>query len=381
MRYSQIMEIKRNSNFELLRIITMLCVVATHTCAFTFETPGFLGKFYTYYYTFGLAGLNSFFMMSGYFMGNRPAVSKKKIISMFVQIIYCQIISLIVYVLFKISGLYSSQGITTMQIFGIVVRFYIVPITSVVYWYITVYMLLLALIPVINPFLQKLNVKGFIILLLIEGLIWYGFSFVFHYRYTHLQRAVFFYTLGVFFKFYANEKSLKRLLCSIGLFAVCYAISVTLFYLFHNEQARSEFFIKYLHKDIGGSQYVDMMLHYAAYIIFSPICSILLFEIFKNITFSCNIINVISATTFSVYLLHCQPLFNSSIRSIKLPSAPLSEPGKHLAFEILWWVLMFAICSAVDLIRITLLKNKIDSLTNKGIAIIKEKFYRTTEIQ
>ena len=90
------MEIKRNSNFELLRIITMLCVVATHTCAFTFETPGFLGKFYTYYYTFGLAGLNSFFMMSGYFMGNRPAVSKKKIISMFVQIIYCQIISLIV---------------------------------------------------------------------------------------------------------------------------------------------------------------------------------------------------------------------------------------------------------------------------------------------
>lgn len=375
------METKRNSNFELLRIITMLCVVASHTCAFTFETPGFLGKFYALYYAFGLAGLNSFFMMSGYFMGNRPTVSKKKIISMFVQIVYCQIISLIVYVLFKITGLYSYEGITTMQMFGIVVRFYIVPITSDVYWYITVYMLLLALIPVINPFLQKLNAKGFIFLLLIEGILWYGFSFVFHYRYTHLQRAVFFYTLGVFFKFYANEKSLKRLFCSLGLFAICYAISTTLFYLFQNEQVRSEFFIHYLHKDIGGSQYVDMMLHFATYIIFSPICSILLFEIFKNISFSSNIINIISATTFSVYLLHCQPLFNSSIHSIKLPTAPLSEPGKHLAFELLSWVVMFAICSAVDLIRIKLLKNKIDSLTNKGIALIKDKCYRTAEVQ
>ena len=75
------MESKRNSNFELLRILTMLCVVASHGCVFSFTTPGFLGKFYSLYYAFGYAGLNSFFMMSGYFMGNRPTVSKKKILS------------------------------------------------------------------------------------------------------------------------------------------------------------------------------------------------------------------------------------------------------------------------------------------------------------
>lgn len=354
----------------------MFCVVANHSCAFTFATPGFLGQFYSMYYAFGLAGLNSFFMMSGYFMGNRPSVSKMKIISIFVQVLYCQILSLLIFILFKLTGIYSYEGITMMQLFGIAVKFYLVPLTSDIYWYITAYVLLLALIPVINPFIQKLNAKGFIILILIAGILWYGFSFVFHYRYTHLQRAVFFYLLGAFIKIHCDKKSTKKLVISLLLFALCYVISTFLFYIFQNEEARKELCIKLLGKDISKSYYVDMFLHFNAYIIFSPICSILIFEVFRNLTFSSSIINLISATTFSVYLLHCQPLFNSSIHSLPLPSAKITDPtGKCLKDSLIAWLVTFAICSAVDLIRVKLLKNQIDSLTKSSVLWIKNKFY------
>lgn len=367
---------KRNSNFELLRILTMFCVVANHSCAFAFNTPGFLGQFYSMYYAFGLAGLNSFFMMSGYFMGNRPTISKMKIISIFVQVVYCQILSLLIFILFKLTGLYSYEGISMMQMFGIAVKFYIVPLTSDIYWYITAYVILLALIPVINPFIQKLNVKGFIILLLIEGLIWYGFSFVFHYRYTHIQRAIFFYCAGAFFKLHANKKSAKRLAVSLVLFLIFYAISTFMFYIFQNEQARADLCVRLLGKDISKSYYVDMLLHFASYIVFCPICSILMFEVFKNISFSNSIVNLISATTFSVYLLHCQPLFNSSIHSLPLPSAKITDPtARCLGMSLLAWLVTFAICSSVDLIRLKLLKNQIDGLTKNAVQFIKQNLY------
>ncbi|MBQ1948601.1 MAG: acyltransferase [Treponema sp.] len=367
---------KRNSNFELLRILTMFCVVANHSCAFQFSTPGFLGQFYSMYYAFGLAGLNSFFMMSGYFMGNRPSISKMKIISIFVQVLYCQLLSLLVFIIFKLTGLYSHEGTTTLQLFGIAVRFYVVPLTSDIYWYITAYVILLALIPVINPFIQKLNAKGFIILILIAGILWYGFSFVFHYRYAHIQRAVFFYLLGAYIRLHADTKSLRRFIIAIVMFAVCYAISVQAFYLFQNEDARRELCLKLVHKDISQSYYVDMLLHFLSYVVFSPLCSILIFEIFRNFTFSSSIINTISATTFSIYLLHCQPLFNSSFHSLKLPNAKIEDgTAKCLALSLAFWLLTFAVCSAVDLIRLKVLKNQINAFTENTVSWIKRKFY------
>ncbi|MBQ5999391.1 MAG: acyltransferase [Treponema sp.] len=356
------MESKRNSNFELLRILTMLCVVASHGCVFSFTTPGFLGKFYSLYYAFGYAGLNSFFMMSGYFMGNRPTVSKKKILSIFIQVIYCQFLALAIFLVLKTSGLCSYSGITMMQYFGFVIEFYMLPITSDIYWYITAYIILLALLPVINPFIQKLNQKGFIILLLVEGILWFGFSELRHYRYAHVQRAVFFYSLGAFFKIYANQKNIKRLIISILLFIPVYLCSTYAFMAFHN-----------LPEDC--SAYMDMALHFTSYAILSPLTSILMFEIFKNLTFSSSAINLISATTFSIYILHCQP-FVGYPRMIFAPQGSLDMgTAKCLIYSLANWISTFAVCSLLDLIRLKLLNKKINLFTEKMLSLIDSKLY------
>lgn len=357
------MELKRNSNFELLRVLTMLCVVASHGCSFSFTTPGFLGKFYTLYYTFGYAGLNSFFMMSGYFMGNRPYVnSKKKILSIFTQIMFCQAFALVAFIVFKLSGLCDYSAFTMMNYFGIITEFYLLPVTSDIYWYITAYIILLALLPLINPFIQKLNPKGFIVLLLVAGLMWFGFSELRHFRYAHIQRAVFFYCLGAFFKIHADKKSTKRLVAAILLFIPVYLASAAAFSAFHN-----------LPED--GSAYIDMALHYLSYAILSPLTSILIFEIFRNLTFSSPVINLISATTFSVYLLHCQPLLGY-LKGQYLFSTSLNMPEfKCLMFSIINWILTFAVCSLIDLLRLKVLNNKINLLTGKVLSVIDSKLY------
>ena len=353
---------KRESNFELLRIFSMLIIIACHLIvqgvsnyeigslsnriAAAIMCPG------------GNIGVALFFMITGYFLIGKKKASVKRV---FLETIFygwfLSLLLIIPYSLDKILG-FSFNYCSLKAIF----RKVLVPVSSARWWFVTAYCLLIITVPYINLFLEKLNKSGFKFLIFITWFFWYSADSFLGVD-IGLIPAFFFYILGAYFRLYSsqNKNILLNLFLALSLWGL---ISI---YYFHfgfavEENSKKQEIVKLLFSFFKNSFLI-------------PICAWNFFSFFSSIKLKYNkFINTIAATTFGVYLIHV-----SSVKTVFYRDLfKINEQYLSLFFP-LWAILdlivMFSLCAIIDYFRLKFIESKMIKKADAIFEKMKKRFF------
>lgn len=334
----------RKSNFELLRLLAILFVVASHLFQLVPENSSYNSFVTVFSYSAfpgSWIGVNLFFILTGYFLIDSNRSQYKKLFSLLIQVYECFVISALVFLVAKYSGIANVSRFNIKKILGLFAKNCIYPLTSVNYWYVTTYFILMLLTPILNGFLRKFSNKSLIVFLIFSGVFWYLVSNVFSFRYAHIQRAVFFYSLGVYLKKSSKDKN-------FGLICIAYFL-IALFLYFCSVMCYYKFMT--IQNDSFRNEVIRKSLDVLNLGVFVPLICILFFRFFERLPVSFNkTINVLAGTTFSIYILHCNPLFQSVILDL-IPLMNRYDSIYYPVMNLLGVILVTLICSLFDIAR------------------------------
>lgn len=90
----------------------------------------------------------------------------------------------------------------------------ILPLTGGSWWFVTAYLLLMLVVPYINPVLKSFEKKKYKYFLLFFFMLWIVFAFIANKyakaKFYDLQEAIFFYVLGAFLRLFHNRSSYSK---------------------------------------------------------------------------------------------------------------------------------------------------------------------------
>lgn len=341
-------KIKRESNIELLRILSMLLIVLHHCCvhsSFTFEESISINKFIVQALAIGgKIGVDIFILITGYFMV-RSKFNIKKLIKLVFEIwTYSIIIMLFEYIL---------------KIGEINIKASIFPITYELYWFATTYVLLYILSPFINKLVENINKDTFIKLLLLLILIQVIIPTFMNARlnFSNLTWFITLYLLGAYMRIYEIQalKNKKRNKIALILCIIIILTSIIIIDLLSQTIPRLKSFALYL---AGMNKLPIVMI------------SIILFYTFANKKIEYNKwINTVAASTFGVYLIHDNPFMRNMIWRELLNGRMLKESPYLIIYLIIATLLVFTIATLIDQVR----KNTIEKISFKIFDKILEK--------
>lgn len=347
----------RNSNIEILRIISMIFIVISHYTVHNgisnASLPLGINRYLLEITTLGNIGVILFVLISGYFMLEQKEFKIKRILSLYLQIVFY---SLGIYLLFIIFGL---QDFSIKQLIKCAL-----PILFEEYWFMTCYIVLYLLSPFINKFLNHLKRKehfNFILVIMLLFSIVPTFTTKQLYG-NQLTQFIMFYSIGAYLKKYPknilsnNKKLNKRVLLLTSFLLV---LSVIFF-------------------DIMGSQYSVFNNHTTYFFqrnsILAILFSISLFNIFINKKeFNNKLINIVSSCTLGVYLIHDNNLVRNVLWTNILKVYKYVNSNYLIIHMILSVIIIFIVCTIIEYIR----KNTVEKITNKLIdklSILENKF-------
>lgn len=277
---------KRESNFELLRIVLMLLIIIGHLLLNS-ERLGAIGT-KEYYITnimrsFTVFGVNGFILLSGYFGIN---LNYKKLIRLDIKILFY---TWIFFAIGIVSGIHQINIIKDILL--------IFPVITKRYWFITDYFVLCILSPFLNKFIRSLDREELKKLLLIGGIIFYAIAtFCFMINADQIVNDsgygminfIYLYFVGFYLKHFYKDKH-----GSIFYFVAYGIISIMLF------------MINWSMTKITGF-YFDSLISYNTIFVLGGAIS--LFLAFKNLKVPTNtIINRSAAACLSIYVIHTNP--------------------------------------------------------------------------
>ena len=284
----------RQSNIELLRIISILLIISFHyvyKSEYSFETLNYNSFIVKMFYFFGELGVNLFILISGYFLINSK-FSMKKLIKLIIEINFYYVVSVV------IEGKLNHTTLTTFMDYYQL--FFAVILNR--YWFATAYVLLYILSPYINKFIHSIEKETFLKLLMTVIFLWsvipttFGIinsnteTFLFYNRFIWM---IVMYLIGSYIRLY-NIKNLKSKSLIIAIITFAFMI-LSIFFIYK----------------FGKIIRLEPAYFWQPNSIPMLILSISIFEIFINIKIPYSkIINMLASTTFGIYLLHDGPLAN-----------------------------------------------------------------------
>lgn len=163
---------KRNPSFELLRIVAMLMIIVLH---YNTQTGALLqlglpatgvSVFANVMESFCITGLNTYVLISGFFL-SRGKVRISRLLQLICQVYFYTIAISLAMMVVGTYALHTGNSLYKMVQ-------YIFPISSEHYWFVTAYVIMYVLAPVMNAAVDKLSRKQMkaVILLL---LVWFCF--------------------------------------------------------------------------------------------------------------------------------------------------------------------------------------------------------------
>ena len=325
---------KRKSNIELLRIIAMILIIAHHFALhgkFTFPTslitPNRL--WIQFIKMGGTIGINLFVLISGYFLIKSQNIKIDKIIKFWLQIF---IYSIVLYGIFTTIGFYQFSIKELVK--------HLLPITFGEWWFASTYFVLYILSPFLNKLLLSLSKKDYKLFILILTIFWSVIPTLTGQKFLsdNLLWFIYLYSLSGYLRLHYNFRyNAKKYLL--------YSLSITLLT-----------FLTVIIFDIIGMKYKIFAEHstyfYDKQRIPILVLSVLLFLGFSKIDLQYNkLINIISSTTFGIYLIHD----NSYVRNflwISFFKDSSHEQDKFLIpYSISVILLVFIVCSFIEFIR------------------------------
>ena len=160
------MKKERNSNIELLRIVSIILIVISHYVVHGIgienlnAMPLSITKVFLQALVLGNLGTILFVLISGYYLINSKEIKLKKIIKLILQVVfYSSVIYIVLVLLHKEPFTFKN----------LIIAFF--PITFKTYWFATAYIILYIFHPFINRFLNSLKQKEPVFLRPVPGIV------------------------------------------------------------------------------------------------------------------------------------------------------------------------------------------------------------------
>ena len=377
------MKVKRESNFELLRVICMLMIITGHTFSWggilNASNPNIASMIYVVYAII-LVEVNCFILITGYFQSKSKFKIKKFINLLFLTYFYKVLITSLGYSLGWIS-LSKSEFLWQIS-----------PFDFSNYWFIKIYLVLYCLSPFINKFIRSIDRKTFRNLLIIlfvfcSLLVTLTNQEIFSNSAGYsLVQFVFMYLVGAYLREYIiNDKIkekmykdkielAKNIFIAISVFILCFIANYVLFRIGNFLMSKGGFTF------LIGNRIKSVFMNYDNPLV--VIGSVGFFMFFSLLRIKNRFINVLSATVFPVYLIHETAVF----RPILYSWFGLDKLSNIGSYKIFIWIaiivlVIFIGCTIIDYVRklglfilnklinciqfIKPLKNKYNSICNK----------------
>lgn len=282
---------RRQSNFELLRIVCILMVITLHYCnanmGGALNTKNIPDNHYNYYIvrcieSLSIVAVNCFILITGYFMNDSRKIKIKKILNLIFILIFYNIFMYILSIVFNIQKFNNES----MQLF-------LKTFHEGGCWFIIIYIVLYTLTPFINIIIKNINKKQFLFLIAIN-IIFFSIYPTFLSNTTVKDNGygiinfIMLYLIGAYIARY--KKNDKK----IAMYALLYIAmqSITLLDSIKDFTENSAFSYNNIFNIIG---------------------SISLFMVFSKLKFESNIVNYISKHTLGIYIYHVNAFINVAI--------------------------------------------------------------------
>ena len=286
----QMKDNNRQSNFELLRIVLMLLIIAGHVTMYSGKLKD-LGT--TDYYltnflrSFTMVAVNAFVLLTGYFGTKR---NWKKLMKLDLRVCFYTWVGFALAVTFGIHTINATKDIQLLF-----------PVISKQYWYTTIYFVLCIFSPYLNVFLENVSEKMLKDAIYIGGGVLYivaTFCFLINANQIVMDAGygivnfVYLYCLGYYIRHYYVDRHGAAFYIGMYLLACLSTFAV-------NEG---------MSRIMGF--YFNSMISYNT--IFTLVGSIGLFMCFKHLETKKNrFITWLAKHSFSVYLIHMCPMVGS----------------------------------------------------------------------
>ena len=266
---------KRLSHFELLRIICMLMVLMCHANGYINEEDleGVHGAIRLLINQFILVCVNVFVMISGWFGIN---ASWKGACKLLFQVCYVTILCAVVFLLLGLPVSFRKDVLPNL-LFGSG------------YWFVVCFMILYALSPILNRFIEHTTQKEFRNILIAWMLVEFVYGFLldtgyFNYGFSPLS-FVGLYLLARYARKYPGKLFSLRIRDDFAIYAMITVISSILFWF--------------------GYKWFGMGFHLNHYD--SPlaiVASLYFFLAFSKMRFQSRTVNWLASSVFAIYLIH-----------------------------------------------------------------------------
>ena len=321
---------QRKSNFELLRIIAMILIIAGHFAFQSGAAYNTIGVNKTFTYMFGYASrisVNIFLMLGTWFMIDNE-FNGKRVVQIYSQTWFYSVV-LTAIAIFIDPSVFSIKTVIGAML----------PFTRMKLWYVTIYIELMLLSPYLKKFmstLKEIELRNLtIVLTLFVVIISTMHSFVD----TFLCALTYFVYMYIFMYYYkkylVNKIKLKRLLLIIGVLGYLCLVVVKLFC----DNTDYSFGIKI------SSVIAQFLSDYKSLPNF--VISICIFTYFIKIDIGCSkLINYVAASTLGVYIIHQVPAFHD-VMWFKIFDANSWMNSQHYIINYLGVVIIVYILSII----------------------------------
>jgi hypothetical protein len=336
-------QIVRSSNIELLRIVSMLLIVATHLCNHYIDVPGSVWPFPDGFVfiqsvkSVTYIGVNMYVLISAYFLCT-SSFKSKRVLMTWLEVLFYSVLLGIPYI---IKGSLSLKGILSVFL----------PVLMAEYWFATVFIGMLILSPFINLSLKVLTEKRLrylcIVLLVLFSVIpsfispissWLGYG-----GSCGILWFVVLYYCASYIRLYVHIDYVINYKYRILVLGICLSLVA----------AFARFSIAFVTAKIWGYA-IGAGFFYGNNIIFNVLSTLLIFLFFLTIkiqnTTICAIINTIAKSSFAVYLIHESPWARVYLEGIIPLYYDISSP--YLPFQFMAITLViWGICTVIDYLR------------------------------
>lgn len=347
------MKTKRESNFELLRIICMLMIITGHT----FSWGGILNasnanivSIIKIIYAIILVEVNCFILLTGYFQSKSKFKAKKFFNLLFISYFYKVLITIIGY---SLGWFTLSKSEFLWQIS---------PFDFSNYWFIKIYLVLYCLSPFINKFIKSINRQTYRNLLIVlfifcSVLVTLTNQEIFPNSSGYsLVQFVFMYFVGAYIREYIiNDKIkeelyknkielIKNMFITISIFILCFIANYVIYRIGNFLISKDGFILSI------GIKIKSVFMNYDNPLVI--IGSIGFFLFFSLLKIKSKFINILSAAVFPVYLIHETAIFRPTLYSW-FGLDKLSNVGSYKIF-IFVLIIVFSIffgCTFIEYVR------------------------------
>ena len=359
----------RQSNIELLRIVSMIMIVFYHFAVhggFKWETPSMTIPYlwYNFIAMGGKIGVNIFVLISGYFLitSNSKLFNFKKILKFWGQLIFYSISILAIFLLLQAHD-YGMKEVIKAAIKAVF------PITFSSWWFASTYFVLYIIHPFLNIFLNALTKKSYQIFLAILVIMWSVIPTftTLDFQSNSLCWFVTLYAIAGYARLYGFNRvyTTKKYFALCGVFSALTYLSSVIFTILGTRWSIFFDYVTYFY----GMQKLSVLL-----------ISLTLFMAFVTLKMGYHKwINTLAAATFGVYLIHDNSFVSPFLWIDVFKNAQYQNSLFLIPCSIIVVALVYTVCTAIDLIRKKFLERPFMFIVNRCAEAVLKPFAKICE--